>query len=268
MKTLFTDWVWSPMTVKNVANVKTKGAGVKSKGSGNTTLYQLGIKFTGTAVLNYKNHKINFTPGTVAYLPKEKTEDIDYTTVIVERGNGVCIFFESEQALPDEPQILQNVTPEVEKLFLKVLNCYVRPDKYSYPDIMAAFYSLLSQLNKVNLSSGDTVAAKSRFQPAIEHIEKHWYHEYLDIACLALLCGMSKKYFKDAFKKNFGMTPIQYFHQQKIYNIKNIISDLEYSISDVAKMSGFRDANYFSRFFKKHLGISPTQYRNYYCKGL
>ncbi|MBQ8894997.1 MAG: helix-turn-helix transcriptional regulator [Clostridia bacterium] len=256
------------MTVKNVVNVKTKGAGAKSKGSGNTAAYQLGIKFTGSAQLNYKAHKINFTPGTVVYLPKEKTENIDYTTVISEQGNGVCIFFDANQALPDEPQILQNINPEIENAFLRLLDCYVRADKYSYPDIMAAFYSLLSQLNKINLSSGDTVAAKSRFQPAIEHIEKHWDHEYLDITYLSLLCGMSEKYFRDAFKKNFHMAPLQFFHQQKIYNIRNLITNLEYSIADIARMSGFSSANYFSRFFKKHFSISPIQYRNYYCKRL
>jgi len=268
MKQLLTDWVWSPMTVKNIVNVKTKGAGDRSKGSGNTTAYQLGIKFTGTAELNYKGCKINYTPGTVAYLPKEETQDIDYTTLIIERGNGVCIFFDSEMPLPNEPQIMQNVTPEVEKLFLKVLDHYVRSDKYSYPDIMAAFYLLLSALNKLNLASNKASATKKRFLPATQYIETNWNCEYIDIENLARLCGMSKKYFRDAFQKSFNMAPIQYFHQQKICNIKNIISNLEYSVSDVAQMSGFADANYFSRFFKKHFGVSPTQYRNYYCKRL
>lgn len=266
MKQLFTDWAWSPMTVKNVVNVKTKGAGDRSKGTGHTSAYQLGIKFTGTAELNYKKQKIHFSPGTVAYLPKEKTENIDYITVIKKRGNGVCIFFDSEADLPNEPQILENVTPDIEKLFLKLLNCYIHSDKNSYPDVMAAFYSLLAQLNKINLSSKDISTGKIRFKPAIDYIEKNWNSDYLDTDYLALLCGMSKKYFRDSFKKSFDMSPTQYFHQQKVYNINNIISNLEYSVAEIAAMSGFKDANYFSRFFKKHFGVSPSQYRNYYCK--
>lgn len=268
MEALFTNWIWSPMSVRNAVNVKTKGAGYKSRGSGHTTAYQLGIKFTGAAQLNYKDYKIDFTPGTVVYLPKEKTENIDYTTVIAEQGNGVCIFFDAEQALPDEPQIMENVGVEVENAFLKLLDCYVRSDKYSYPDVMAAFYSLLSQLNKINLSLREVVSAKSRFQPVIEHMERSWDQEYLDIAYLASLCGMSEKYFRDSFKKAFNIAPLQFFLELKINNIRCLIADLEYSIAEVSQMSGFSNANYFSRFFKKHFGISPTQYRNYYCKRL
>ena len=41
----------------------------------------------------YKGENIDFSSGTVVYLPKEKSEDIDYTTVTAEEGTGVCIFF-------------------------------------------------------------------------------------------------------------------------------------------------------------------------------
>ena len=35
----------------------------------------------------------------------------------------------------------------------------------------------------------------------------------------------------------------------------------EYSVTDVAILSGFNDAAYFAREFKKKIGVSPTEYR-------
>ena len=118
MEKLFCDWQWGAMSIKNVVSVKTRKSDKKIKGHGNTQVYQLGVKFTGRSFLSYRGENIDFTSGTVVYLPKEKSEDIDYTTVTAEEGTGVCIFFDSESALPSKPQILKSIDSDCEEAFL------------------------------------------------------------------------------------------------------------------------------------------------------
>ncbi|MGN1094450.1 MAG: helix-turn-helix transcriptional regulator [Candidatus Neoclostridium sp.] len=265
MKPLFSDWQWSPMSIQNVVSVKTLKQPRIIRHRGNVHSYQLGIKFSGRSAICYKGCRIDFSSSTVVFLPKEKTEQIDYTTVVTEAGNGICVFFDSRLSLPSEPQILKNIDSDIENAFLKVLYVFQRSDRYEYPDLMEAFYSLLAKLNRAIPSRARRID-DNRFSPALSHMRAHGSDEYIDLKHLAQICGMSEKYFRDAFKKTFEVSPLHYFHQQKVNNIRALISDLSLSIADVSHLSGFSDPNYFSRFFKKHFGISPTEYRNYYCK--
>lgn len=268
MEALFENWQWGPMSIKNIVSVKTQSAGVKIKGRGNTQAYQLGVKFTGATILDYRGNKIDFSEGTAVYLPKEKTQDIDYITTITDQGNGVCIFFDSELPLPGEPQMLKNIGKDCENAFLKLLDIYIHADRHTYPEIMSAFYSLLALLLESGASKLSACDGAFRFKGAIEYMQRHICDEYLDIARAASLCNMGEKHFRDSFKEKLGISPLRYFHKMKINHIKGMLSNAELSVSEVAKMTGFDDANYFSRFFKKHMGVSPSKYREYYCSML
>ena len=268
MDRLFKGWEWGGMTVHNVVSVKTGRAGARIKGHGNTRSYQLGVKFNGRSQMSYKGVSIDFTPGSALFLPKEETEDIDYVTVTSEQGSGVCIFFDSELPLPREPQILRDIGDVCENAFLRLLNVYLGSDRHGSPELMAAFYGLLSALFRRSGGETDTEKRDSRFDGAIDYMRRHVFDEYPNIMRMAELSGMSEKYFRDSFKAAFEISPLRYFQRLKMENIKLLISDLSLSVADVAHQSGFADANYFSRFFKKHMGVSPREYRNYYCKRL
>ena len=265
MKRLFSDWQWSPMRIQNIVSVKTTKSPRVYQNRGNTRACQLGMKFTGHSELHYKGVRIDFGPGTVAYLPKEETEQIDYTTLTKEAGNGVCIFFDSELPLPREPQILTGADSETENAFLRVLHVYNRSDRYCHPELMEAFYALLSKLARVH-SEGAENDREKRLDPALDYMRRHCGDSYIDLSRVADRCGMSEKYFRDSFQKAFGLAPLQYFHRQKVNHIRTLICDLSLSVSEVSHLSGFSDPNYFSRFFRKHFGVSPTEYRKYYCR--
>ena len=254
------------MRVINVVSVRTQTSVRPVKNRGNTESYQLGIKFTGHSELRYRGNIIDFRAGTVAYLPKEETVDIDYTTRTFDSGNGVCIFFDSDVPLPCDPQMLCDANSEIQDAFLQVLHTFIRSDQYCYPDVMAAFYTLLGKLYRQKNVADVSEGVGARFAPAVQYMKDHWNDEYISISALADMVGTTEKYFRDTFKRVYGVSPLKYFHKCKMANIRQLISDMTLTVNDIARMSGFSDANYFSRFFKKHLGISPSEYRNYYCR--
>lgn len=266
MDRLFAGWKWGAMSIQNVISVKTGRAGTRIKNHGNTVSYQLGVKFNGRSQISYKGNNVDFKPGTALFLPKEQTEDIDYTTLTVEQGMGVCIFFDSEYELPREPQTMENVGEECENAFLRLLDAYLCSSRQDSPELMAAFYGLLTALYRKNGVGGENERSDPRFEEVIRYMNRHVCDEYPDIGRMATLSGMSEKYFRDSFKSVFGISPLKYFHHLKLEHVKILIADLSLSVAEVARQSGFSDPNYFSRFFKKHLGISPREYRNYYCK--
>ena len=69
-------------------------------------------------------------------------------------------------------------------------------------------------------------------------------------------------YVRRCFKRETGMTPVQYLNRMKIDLAKKLIQNAtypKYPISHIAYLSGFYDVGYFSRVFKKLEGVAPTE---------
>lgn len=70
----------------------------------------------------------------------------------------------------------------------------------------------------------------------------------------------SPYYCESEFKKETGITIIDYVNSQKIAYAKTLISE-GLKLTDIANKLGFTDYNYFSRIFKKYAKSTPKQYR-------
>lgn len=70
-------------------------------------------------------------------------------------------------------------------------------------------------------------------------------------------------YLRKNFKKELGMSPLEYMTSLRMKNAVRLLSTVwnsGYAISEIAHMSGYDNALYFSRVFRKYYGCSPTQF--------
>lgn len=89
-------------------------------------------------------------------------------------------------------------------------------------------------------------------------------NEAFDVEEEILKTGYNANYFRRAFRKDFGQTPLEYMTYLRITNAKQLlVLDTFKSVSSVAAQCGFSDSLYFSTCFRKHVGRSPLQYRKY-----
>lgn len=79
---------------------------------------------------------------------------------------------------------------------------------------------------------------------------------------LSLLFHFDKTYIMKRFKKELGISVIEYINTIRIYNSLNYFKDDIY-ILGIALNNGFNSLEYFSETFKKIIGVSPTTYKNY-----
>lgn len=70
----------------------------------------------------------------------------------------------------------------------------------------------------------------------------------------------SKTYIKTVFKKNTGMTVMQYFTSIKTDEAKKLISCDKYTFTEIAYKLGYSSLHYFSRQFKKITNMTLTEY--------
>jgi len=98
----------------------------------------------------------------------------------------------------------------------------------------------------------------------IKHYLETYYHESIQLEDLASMTHLSRFYISHSFKKEIGMSPMEYLIAIRIKESKILLRTTNYSISQVADIVGFTTPTYFSKQFRKSTGISPTDYREQY----
>lgn len=135
-------------------------------------------------------------------------------------------------------------------------------DFYSYRDsrrLKQKVLQLLSSLlNRESISSsGENLCTK------ITHYIQNNYCTRLSLNDLADHFGYTASYINRIFKKELGLSPLQYITNLKIQKAKELLrSDTCMDIKEIAACIGYEDARYFSRVFKNETGMTPTAWSN------
>jgi AraC-like DNA-binding protein len=87
------------------------------------------------------------------------------------------------------------------------------------------------------------------------------YQEPITLDLLAARVHISKGYLCRAFKKQMGLSVVQYLTERRIQAAMQLLQNTDDKILSVALDAGFGDLSHFNRIFKKLTGFSPTAYR-------
>jgi AraC-like DNA-binding protein len=87
------------------------------------------------------------------------------------------------------------------------------------------------------------------------------YAEDLPIPFLAAEAGYAANYFSGEFSRTYGLSPVEYLRERRIFKAQDLLRSGDLPIKDIAAQVGFDDPYYFSKVFSKRVGLSPTGYR-------
>ena len=96
--------------------------------------------------------------------------------------------------------------------------------------------------------------------PALSKIFKD-YSQKITVEELADLCSVTKYHFCRSFKKETGLTVVQYIINYRISVAEVMLKTTDNNIEDIAYACGFDDVSYFYRCYKKVKGTSPKKSR-------
>lgn len=95
---------------------------------------------------------------------------------------------------------------------------------------------------------------------AKQAIHDHIFSTDVDLEMIARASGLSKYHFIRDFKKNTGISPIQYMNQLRVDFVKQQLLHTSRSITEISTAMGYRDISTFNKSFKKYVGVSPSTF--------
>lgn len=98
---------------------------------------------------------------------------------------------------------------------------------------------------------------------AVEYIHLH-LHNPITLREVSEAAGISSCYLSRLFRKETGMSLVDYIQRERIEAACNMLTYSEYSLSQIGEYLCFSNQSYFIRIFKKFTGMTPAKYRKYH----
>ncbi len=99
-----------------------------------------------------------------------------------------------------------------------------------------------------------------RFAGVVQYIRQH-LAENLSVDKLSALACMSKATFFRVFKREFGLTPVEYIIRERLGEAKRLLRQPLANVADVCLRAGFNNLSHFQSLFKKYEGVTPGAYK-------
>ena len=131
------------------------------------------------------------------------------------------------------------------------------------PENRSIMLPLYGQLIAASLSTRDQKPLHSEIVQKLENdILENYPDCGYDLNRFLNALPFSAGYVKKVFKKETGLTPLQYLTDKRLENAASnlAMSGGRGNISEIAYQCGFSEPLYFSRLFKRKYGVSPRSY--------
>ena len=126
------------------------------------------------------------------------------------------------------------------------------------PLALSRFYELLAMALPYLEKQSSTRSAA--VETAVGFIHDHFAEDYA-VSELANACCISESRLYHVFRKEMGVSPLEYRNEIRVERAAAMIRSGEYTLSEILRQTGFSSDIYFRKVFKKILGLTPTEYR-------
>lgn len=94
----------------------------------------------------------------------------------------------------------------------------------------------------------------------LAHVEANLSGD-LRVDALAQVTGLSRAHFVRRFAAEVGVPPSDHVFARRMDRVERLLTASEMKIGEIARATGFADANYLAKAFRRHRGLSPVEFR-------
>lgn len=234
----------------------------------------------GTVTCKFENSTLRAKPGDLYLINSHEvhetkcSRDAVYLCVHI-LPSAMCLY------VPDFDQLCFSLAydPEDEekaaafaqlRLYMEQILQYTRENPHAYrleqhsllfaaAALLVKHFSNAMPLEERNLQRSDM----TRLEPILEYTQLH-HGEDLTLEGASNAMGLNKEYFCRLFKKNMGVSYLQYLYQVRTTAVCRELEISEDPISEIAERHGFRDPKMLSQHFKEIYGCTPSEKRKFF----
>lgn len=187
-------------------------------------------------------------------------EKYDVPTTV--RGNhATTLLFENYCTLYPQLNLPSMTAEDFERhpSYRDYARAYMRMNDYEQFQLHGMVEILLSYF--IKHAEPRLIIKDDRILKLIGYISEH-VSENITVATLADISCLTESHLVKAFRKELGVTPLQYIIKKRIQHAQTLLLGTEMTVSEVSQSAGFTDSSYFVRLFKRHIGYTPQQYRD------
>jgi YesN/AraC family two-component response regulator len=133
--------------------------------------------------------------------------------------------------------------------------------KYYYMSDVKNADLVLSALGDLIISYMIVCSTNAEFSEPVERmlasIRRNYSHQDYALDQMIREMPFHYDYLRKLFKKEVGISPLEYLTSLRMRSAETLLTAMwtnEYSVTEIAQMCGYEDAQYFSRVFKKYYG--------------
>lgn len=181
-------------------------------------------------------------------LESQKVDSEDFVRSICEQLKSILFQVMLEKGI-DIEKICEN-----NQEFLNDIPRYLTIDEYK--NWIDTFYEMMIQ----GLSALSGKQHSRAILKAVDFISQN-YSRNINLEITAEYVQKSKNYFSYLFKKELGVSFVEYLNIVRIGEAKKLLDTTDDRTYEIAEKVGFSDYKYFSSVFKKIVGVSPSKYK-------
>lgn len=103
----------------------------------------------------------------------------------------------------------------------------------------------------------------TRLEPILEYVQLH-HDQEMSLEAAANTMGLNKEYFCRLFKKNMGVSFLQYVYQVRANAVCRELETTDDPIGQIAERHGFRDPKMLNHYFREIYGCTPSEKRKFF----
>lgn len=222
---------------------------------------------SGTGTITDKNGIHPLTAGKLLFIPKgavvrfQADRDEPFKKLWIQMTGTVWQSYRAMFSLPTDHVLIDTCPVELQMWEIANLLKGTTPANVyeNMRHIAVSVFDILTQLRKEETfgitEEKDTLPYQIR-----RLLDEHIYHD-ITVREIADWLYITDSHCIRTFKKQFGVTPMQYLAHMRMEQAKIFLRETNIPIQDIAHKLCFYDSQHFSSAFRRVNGISPTAFR-------
>jgi YesN/AraC family two-component response regulator len=172
-------------------------------------------------------------------------------------GFGVLQTMRTDESIRNMPVVVltgQMLTDEDMARLNQGVAAVLQKGIFSVQETMAYVESALARTSRLGSEMQRIV------RRAMAYIHEH-YAKPFSRQDMARQLGLSERYLTRCFRKEMGITPVEYLNRYRLKEAKAMLGTGA-NVTETALAVGFSSVSYFTRLFEKEVGVSPGAYRH------